>query len=384
MWPTDVYANYFVADNTSFLMSGCNDSNSALHWVDPTGNPTFNYPTPGSLGANPFECYDRNTLVTFQNTAGVVSDRTDRLGQPITWKYYAHTPGIIWNAPEANPQTCYGLSSAPAGNPACSGTEYSHVIFPTTQKGQSAPILTDIQNCKLPKITWVTPDEAWSDHPGDDPMGVAGLGPSWVADIVNAIGQSGTNSAGKCDYWQASPTAIFITWDDWGGFYDHVLPPAVYRGTGTPPNFTCTAPNAWGCGYVYGFRVPLLVVSPYTKAPTVSGPISTWPPTYPPNPCWTHDFGSILAFTEQNFYPAGSRQIAPPGYSYADSNTLDASCNGSAVVPLWEFFNLATIRMFTPITAPYSASYFENYYNTLRADGTLPVPTGPDGGDDDR
>jgi phospholipase C len=370
VWPTEMYADYFVAGNAGIETSGCTQPDSTLQWIDPTGTIT----TPGALGANIYECYGRNTLVTTQNSAGVVSDRIDKNGTPVTWRYYAQAPGIIWDAPESDPQTCYGLVAAPTGNPACSGTEYSHVIFPGTETGQSAPILTDIQNCNLQEISWVTPDEAWSDHPGEDP---ASLGPSWVADIVDAIGQSKTNSGGACDYWQASPTAIFIVWDDWGGFYDHVPPPAVYTGTGTSLSFICTAPHGWGCGNVYGFRVPLLVVSPYTRAGTVSGPISTWPPTYPPPACWTHDFGSILAFTEQNFYLPGSRKIAPPGYTYADSNTLDSFCDGRPVVPLWEFFN-EEFRAFTPITAQYSASYFENYYNTPAADGTLHTPTGPD------
>jgi hypothetical protein len=126
--------------------------------------------------------------------------------------------------------------------------------------------------------------------------------------------------------------------------------------------------------------VPLLVVSPFTTAGTVSGPI---PANYPPDPCWTHDFGSILAFTEQNFYPAGSQQIAPPGFTYADSNTLDATCNGVSAVPLWEFFNGA-FRGFTAITAPHPASFFENYYNTTNAAGVVPKPVGPDADDDDQ
>jgi hypothetical protein len=377
VWPTDMYANYFVADNASFLMSGCNQSDATLPWVDPTGTLTS-----GPLGGNNFECYDRNTLVTTQNSAGTVSDRTDKSGGPITWSYYAQTAGIIWDAPESDPQTCYGLDAAPVGNPPCSGTEYGHVIFPGTGNGQSAPILTDIQNCNLQKISWVTPDEVWSDHPGQDPNS---LGPSWVADIVNAIGQSKINSGGKCDYWQAQPTAIIVTWDDWGGFYDHVPPPAVLRAAGSPPICTTSNGKDWGCGYTYGFRVPLLVISPFTTAGTVSGALGpgvSYPPPYPPPTQWTHDFGSILAFTEQNFYPVGSRQIAPSGYTYADSNTFDSTYNGQTVVPLWEFFNGA-FRSFTAISAPFNASYFENYYNTRRADGTLPKPAGPDADDND-
>ena len=95
-------------------------------------------------------------------------------------------------------------------------------------------------------------------------------GPSWVGNIINAVGNSWSNSNHTCDYWgnnSNDTTAIFVVWDDWGGWFDHVTPPAVYRGTDNPPACpNSVQENSWGCGYVYGFRVPLLVVSEYTKA----------------------------------------------------------------------------------------------------------------------
>jgi len=254
------------------------------------------------------ECYDRNTLVTYQDSTGAVHDWTASWGataQP-AWKYYipidnsADGNAAIWNGPEADPQTCY-LNTAGTGACMDPTNEYkTHISVATTRKRGSAPILTDIANCQLPAISWVIPDERWSDHPG--PF-AKGTGPDWVATIVDAIGQSYQNSGGACDYWgygnnspNPEPTAILIAWDDWGGFYDHVPPPAVYQGDA---NDQCTPasgnPNGWGCGYVYGFRVPLMVVSNWTPAGYVSGPISGTP-SYPPPAEWTHDFGSILAF----------------------------------------------------------------------------------------
>jgi len=252
----------------------------------------------------------------------------------------------------------------------------------------SAPILSDIQNCQLPAISWVIPDERWSDHPNSS--WAKGLGPDWVASIVNAIGNSYQNSNKKCDYWgygtgstNPEPTAIFITWDDWGGFYDHVPPPKVYLGD---QNDTCPKtqdnPNGWGCGYVYGFRVPLLVVSNWTPASYVSGPISGTP-SYPPAKEWTHDFGSILAFIEHNFtYGLGLYlpPIAPAPYIYADQNSLD-SVGGN--VPLWDFFQ-GPQRNFTainPIDPTHTASFFMNYYQTQQPDGSYPQPIGPEAGD---
>src|SRR4029077_763074 len=138
----------------------------------------------------------------------------------------------------------------------CTGSDWSNVITPPTQ------ILTDIANHQMPAVSWVIPDGQNSDHAGK--TNTTG-GPSWVASIVNAIGNS--------SYW--SNTAIVITWDDWGGWFDHVPPTVVNDGV------------SWGSGYVYGFRVPLIVVSPFAKAGYISHV--------------KHDFGSILNLIEGTF-----------------------------------------------------------------------------------
>jgi phospholipase C len=106
----------------------------------------------------------------------------------------------------------------------------------------------------LAGVTWVTPSIADSDHAGSQSK----TGPQWVANVVNAIGES--------QFWGS--TAIFVTWDDWGGWYDHVVPPQL---------------DSMGLG----FRVPLIVISPYAKAAYVSHV--------------QHEFGSILHFTEDTF-----------------------------------------------------------------------------------
>jgi phospholipase C len=81
-------------------------------------------------------------------------------------------------------------------------------------------------------VSWVTPSKPDSDHPGYH----SDRGPSWVASVVNAIGES--------SYWDS--TAIIIVWDDWGGWYDNAPPPQLdYRGLGV--------------------RVPCLIISPYAK-----------------------------------------------------------------------------------------------------------------------
>ncbi|MDP9225057.1 MAG: phospholipase, partial [Actinomycetota bacterium] len=84
----------------------------------------------------------------------------------------------------------------------------------------------------LPSVSWIVPGKKNSDHP---PASLAD-GQAWVTHVVNAVMRSSE--------WKSS--AIFVTWDDWGGFYDHVVPPRI---------------DSAG----YGLRVPAFVISPYAK-----------------------------------------------------------------------------------------------------------------------
>ena len=87
--------------------------------------------------------------------------------------------------------------------------------------------------CGLPNVSWITPNSKVSEHP----PALVSTGQAYVTTLVNSIMRS------PC--WDS--TAIFLSWDDWGGFYDHVVLPVI-DGNG------------------YGFRVPGLVISPYAKA----------------------------------------------------------------------------------------------------------------------
>ncbi len=97
----------------------------------------------------------------------------------------------------------------------------------------TSDFLRQVENGTLPPVSWVIPGELESEHPNH---GSLRPGERYVTRLVNAIGQS--------PIW--NDAAIFITWDDWGGFYDHVEPPRI-DGNG------------------YGIRVPGLVISPYAR-----------------------------------------------------------------------------------------------------------------------
>jgi len=346
----------FVAENGGGdgNSSGCAYGNvSAL--VDPTG----------SEGAGPLECYPHDSLVTDSNG-----------NKPVTWRYYTPTEGAIWDAPASIPEVCYGTNSNYTVGAPCGGPEWAqHIVLPTTGAGGGAPILADIQSCSLAQISWVIPDEDWSDHAGGNKPAPPAppYGPSWVGNIIDAIGDSWSSSNHQCDYWgtnspNAEPTAIFVVWDDWGGWFDHVPPPAVYRSNDPTTCPVSDAPNGWGCGYVYGFRVPLLVVSEFTTNYVSGACTSNCPNAGFP---FVHDFGSILSFAEWNF---GLQPIDPP--YYADYNAPDGS-NGH--VPLADFFqSWPNSRGFTYISTPYPASTFQGFYYK-----TENVPTGPDGGSSD-
>jgi phospholipase C len=141
-----------------------------------------------------------------------------------------------------------------------------------------AQILTDIQSCSLPQVSWVVPNGDASDHPGFQNNETYSTenekGPAWVASIVNAVGNSWAQSTvngqnHQCDYWgghttgsKNQPTTVLIVWDDWGGWWDHV-DPASAGAQNLPVQDGDPLCSAWGCGNTYGFRVPFMVVSAF-------------------------------------------------------------------------------------------------------------------------
>jgi len=317
-----------------------------------------------------FPCFSHNSLPTLLDAATPA----------VTWRYYTNESGQsptagIWNAPAAIQEICMPLDGT---NTICTGSDYVNNVI----VNNPAQILIDLgaaspKDCNLKNVSWVIPNFDRSDHPGfqgkQTSSTVSESGPAWVADIINAVG------AGPCTdtinnqavpYWQ--DTDILVVWDDWGGFWDHIAPYEVLNNSIHP----CDPVSVFGCGYISGFRVPFLVVSAYTGTYNpqtkmysgyVSGACGASPLPTCPNEAfpYKHDFGSIVAFIENNFL--GSDAIGTINgdnhYPFADNFAPDYR-QQPLNLPLADFFPLTTRRPFQAITLPSGApdaNYFINY-----------------------
>jgi phospholipase C len=165
----------------------------------------------------------------------------------VSWGYYDFALQSYAQAIGHSAITGYG-SAYDNWNPLAAKTQSYNL---TSNFRPTVQFFNDVKNGTLPNISWVIPGSNDSDHP---PANLT-RGQNFVASIMNAIGRT--------PYW--NNTAVFLTWDDYGGFYDGVTPPYVGNST-------------------LSFRVPLIVVSPWTRAGTV---VST-----------QYDFESLLHFVE--------------------------------------------------------------------------------------
>jgi phospholipase C len=207
-------APYAMADIP--LSSGCADeTGTGVPYV----NTSATFPateTPGPA------CNDYDTILDHVNAAFGSS------ASP-AWRYYIAAPTTFWDAPNY----IHHLAS--------------QATIGIVSDGTGTAFARDVRNHALAPLTYIVPCGSWSDHPMPTAAPNAGeVGPNYVNFVVNTIGQS--------TYWPN--TTVLITWDDWGGWYDHVHPPHW--------------PNAYGNPldpYEYGFRVPLVVVSGWLKSP---------------------------------------------------------------------------------------------------------------------
>jgi phospholipase C len=195
---------------------------------------------------------------------------TQRSHRPYAWTditYLLHKNGVSWSYYVGNDtctvQPCSGRDgdvTVPAQNPlpGFRTVAQNHELSNVTGH---ADYFAAASGGTLPSVSWVMPGAGYSEHP---PLAIA-KGQAWVTRVVNA--------AMKGPDWDS--TAIFLTWDDWGGFYDHVVPRRV---------------DVNG----YGIRVPGIMISPWAKAGTVDDQ--------------TLSFDAYLKFIEDRF--CGGQRIS--------------------------------------------------------------------------
>ncbi len=195
-----------------------------------------------------FPCYDVQTLADSLESAG------------ISWAFYAPSQG----------EKGYNFSTLDAFTQIRNGPLWSTNVI------NDADFASDAAT-GLPAVSWLVAGGAASEHPNH---GALCAGENWTVEQINAI-MNGPD-------WDS--TAIFLTWDDFGGLYDHVPPPVV---------------DNWGLGP----RVPFLIISPYARAGYIS---ST-----------QYEFSSVLKFIEERF------GLAPLTERDAEANDTTDSFNFS-------------------------------------------------------
>lgn len=178
----------------------------------------------------------------------------------VTWKVYV--TDLTYATPPIQDSTLNMFTAA---------SKYPKNIVPVSQ------FLTDVAKGTLPSVAFIDPGFAsgLDEHPGLDdgaPGGSVQLGSQYVSTLINALMQSSS--------WQDS--AFILTFDEFGGFYDHVSPqPAVSPDGIKPvdllPGDICTKTTGPTCDFVYtGYRVPLIVISPFAKKNYVSHTVADY------------------------------------------------------------------------------------------------------------
>jgi phospholipase C len=204
-----------------------NPANSGGKWgCDSDDGSTVAVMAPDGTITHPYPCFDFETLV----------DRLERAG--LSWKYYAPNEGqsgYIWSALDA------------IAHIRLTDLWTQHVVPPSQ-------FIPDANNGQLANVSWLVVGSGNSEHPPASSC----VGENWTVRQLNAVMQ------GR----QWSSTAVFLTWDDFGGFYDHVPPPVA---------------DAYG----FGPRVPLIIVSPYVRQGLVSHTV--------------YEFSSLLRFVENRW-----------------------------------------------------------------------------------
>jgi len=199
-----------------FDPSSCTNDIAAVGRAFPDGNPIDVRPTAGS----PILAWTDMTYLLHAHD--------------VTWGYYV-VPGAEPDCEDPTRIMCAPVRQTPRTKGIWNPLPYFDTVRQNGQLGDVQGVYKFYDAARdgtLPQVSWVIPSYDVSEHP---PASIS-AGMAYVTSLVNAV-MSGPD-------W--SSTAIFLTWDDWGGFYDHAVPPTVDENG-------------------YGIRVPGLVISPYAR-----------------------------------------------------------------------------------------------------------------------
>lgn len=237
------------------------------------------------------------TEVAYLNQANVTPAIDDRLlNTSVSWSYYDKVMKSSYH------QGLKSRATFAFWDPLAAKAESYGAVLASHFKDRST-FAGDAANGTLPNISWVIPTMVASDHP---PYNIT-VGMDWALQQIRAV-ESGAD-------WNSS--AIFLSWDEYGGFYDHVAPPQVD-----------------GAGF--GFRVPLLVISPYARANYADHQLGS--------------FDALLRFAEWRF--ALGNLTARDGNSEIPWRGFDFNATPRAPLPFPSLAHLAYPMPFQTLPAP--------------------------------
>jgi phospholipase C len=246
----------------------------------------------------------------------------------VSWKIYVNPQGSTCTGPPYDPSCLLTLSYV-------RNFQWGQTI-PTQYPQNIAPIsqyFTDLQNGTLPQVAQIEPatDAGLDEHPSvtDATPNDIQQGANYVASLINGLMASSS--------W--SDSAFILTYDEFGGLYDHVSPqpevsPDGIKPVDLLPGDICTTTTGPTCDFVYtGYRVPLIVISPYAQQNYVSHTVA--------------DTTAILKFIETRF------------------NVPALTARDAAQMDMTEFFNFTNPPWSTPPSPPTQNTSGACYLNTL-------------------
>lgn len=305
------YAQNFVLSDHTFQSTNSASFGNHFYYIAADAQSTINIPVwPGQNQPHSWGCdAPAGTYVSQMDSEGAIFDlfpcfdpqtMADSLNNnDLSWKYYAAPYG----------QEGFGFSA------------YDYVKHIRYSNYWDTNVVnwdqfdSDALSGSLPAVSWLVA----SGHETEHPVRGTCEGENWTVDKINAIMQ------GPKEQWNS--TAIFVTWDEFGGFYDHVPPPKVDQ-------------------FGLGPRVPMIIISPYA----IAGHISKT----------TYEFSSVLKFIEKNF------NLPPLTQRDAQANDMTDSFdwNQNALPPLY------LQPRACPVTSTTNVAYGNVVVNKSR---TLPV-----------